>query len=406
MTYDEAFLKLAACGQEHVLHYYDKLSDERKAELLSAIDKIDFDAFKTVVLGQKSELGEITPADSLSLKDVKKGRARYTEAGLSAIMRGKVAAVILAGGQGTRLGYNGPKGTFDIGVNKHLYIFECLFNNIKDCVKKAGVLPHVFIMTSYINDAETQLFLKAHAYFGYDKDKIHFFKQGVSPAIDRSGKILMEEKYRPVLSPDGNGGWFNALIGAGYSRLLKKEGIEWLNLVSVDNVLQRICDPVFIGATLSCGAMCGAKVVKKVSPEERVGVVCKEDGSPAVIEYYDMPQKLKVRHDLKGELVFCYGATLNYLFNLEKLKAVTRKKLPYHLADKKIPCLKGGRKFVPEQPNAYKLERLAVDLIKLMGTCIAVEVDREKEFAPVKNAEGVDSVVSARALLAQNGVKL
>ncbi|MGN0804928.1 MAG: UTP--glucose-1-phosphate uridylyltransferase [Candidatus Coproplasma sp.] len=406
MNFDAAEALLEKYNQQHVLHYYSKLSDNQKETLLSTLEEIDFSAFKTVDINATYKLGELSPADALSLKDVKKQNKRFTETGLSAIRGGKVCVVILAGGQGTRLGYDGPKGTFNIGVNRQLSIFECLINNLKEVVEKSGVAPYVFIMTSRLNDTATRKFFEDNAYFGYDPKKINFYLQGVAPAIDFEGKILMEEKYRPVLTPDGNGGWYAALVNAGFGKLLKKQGIEWVNVVSVDNVLQRICDPVFIGATISSGVSCGAKVVKKLSPEEKVGVLCKENGTPTVVEYFDMPQKYKVRHDTKGELVYCYGVTLNYLFNVDKLKDTLKGKLRYHLSAKKIPCIKGGKKFVPEEPNGYKLEQLATDMVSLSGSCVAVEIDREKEFAPVKNKSGADSVDTARALLIKNSVEI
>ncbi len=405
MNYEAASALLEKYGQQHVLHYYEKLSESQKATLLSSIEKIDFAALKTVKIGEERQLGEISPIETLSLKEIKKQRSRFTQTGIAAIREGRVGVVLLAGGQGTRLGYEGPKGTLDVGVNKPLYIFERQISSIMDSCAPAQNAPHLFIMTGSQNDEETRKFFEEHEYFGYDKTLVHFFVQGVAPAISYDGKILMADKCRPVLVPDGNGGWFNSL-SAVYGKMLTKWGIEWLNLVGVDNVLQKVCDPAFIGATIGSGAYCGAKAVKKVSPDEKVGVICKEDGVPSVIEYYDMPQKLRVRRDVKGELIYPYGVILNYLFNVERLKAVSKKKLPYHLAEKKIPCLKGGKKFVPEAPNGYKLEQLAVDHVKLMGSCIAYEVEREKEFAPVKNATGADSVESARALLIKNGVEL
>ncbi|MGN0807056.1 MAG: UTP--glucose-1-phosphate uridylyltransferase [Candidatus Coproplasma sp.] len=405
MNYEAASALLEKYGQQHLLHYYDKLSDTQKEILLESIEKIDFSVFKTLNMGEEKSLGQVTPIDALPLKEIKKQASRYVQTGLAAIREGRVGVVLLAGGQGTRLGFDGPKGTFNIGVNKPLYIFECQINSIVNSCEGAGKLPHLFIMTGPQNDEVTRNFFEEHSYFGYDKALVHFFVQGVAPAISPDGKILLADKCRPVLNPDGNGGWFKALNKA-YGKQLTKWGIEWLNLVGVDNVLQKVCDPVFIGATISCGVNCGAKSVKKVAPDEKVGVICKESGVPTVIEYYDMPQKLKVRRDVKGELIYCYGVILNYLFNVEKLKETASKELPYHLAEKKIPCLKGGKKYVPETPNGFKMEQLAVDLVKLMGSCIAYEVEREKEFAPVKNATGVDSVDSARELLAKNGVKL
>lgn len=406
MDYEVAKERLARYGQEHVLRYYDNLKDSNKEALLAAVEKIDFSIFSNIIWERDKKLGELSPCDALSLKQIKKHRAAYEAAGLEAIRAGKVGAVLLAGGQGTRLGWSGPKGTYNMGEEKELSIFACQMHNLVQVCKKAGVFVHLFIMTSDITDAATREFFETHEYFGYEKDKIHFYVQAVAPAISFDGKILMEERYMPVFAPNGNGGWFTALEKAGMGRIIRKNGIEWLNVYGVDNVLQRICDPVFVGATISSGSACGSKVVSKVAPDEKVGVLCKEDGISTIVEYYEMPERLKIRHDINGELTYRYGVILNYLFNVEKLRTANKKTLPYHLAKKKIPCIKGGKKFEPEEPNGYKLELLAVDLVKLMGSCLAFEVEREKEFAPVKNRTGNDSVDTARELLKKNGFKL
>lgn len=406
MEFEQAFALLHRYGQEQVLHYYDKLSDNKKAELLSSIDDLDLNAVNSALASQEKVLGQISTGDVLTLKEIKKQRVAYETTGVTAIRLGKVGAVLLAGGQGTRLGSDKPKGMFDIGETRSLTIFECLMNNLLDLNKKTGVYVHLFIMTSPATDAETRAYFSDNNYFGYDEKKIHFFVQSVTPAISFDGKILMEEKYRPVLSPNGNGGWFSALSSAGFTRTLTANGIEWLNVFGVDNVLQKICDPVFIGATISSKLACGCKVVKKEIPGENVGIFCKEDGASSIVEYYEMPDKLKVRRDLSGELVYKYGATLNYLFSVERVREMNKKKMPYHLAKKKINCVKGGKKFEPEEPNGYKIETLVVDMVKMSGTCLGFEVDRDKEFAPVKNLVGEDSVETARAQLKANGVKL
>ena len=272
--------------------------------------------------------------------------------------------------------------------------------------KKAGFEPHLFIMTSTLNDGQTRAFFKDNGYFGYDSEKVHFYVQKTAPAVSFDGKILLEETYRPVLTPNGNGGWYSSLKEAECGQILTKDGIEWLNVYGVDNVLQKICDPVFLGATLLSGVSCSGKVVKKACEEEKVGVLCKENVLPAIVEYYEMPEgKLKER-GADGELVYRYGVTLNYLFNVKKLDGVCAGRLPYHLAAKKGACIKNGKKFIPDEPNAYKLETLAVDIVKLMGSCLGFEVEREREFAPVKNMTGADSVDTARALLIKNGIQL
>ena len=393
-------------GQQQLLEYYDELDEGAKKALLDQISKINFSVFHALNKGGERKIGKLSPVPAFTAADVEQNREEFESLGIAALRAGKVAAVLLAGGQGTRLGSDNPKGMFNIGVTRELSIFEQQFDNISQVTKKTGTYFHIFVMTSEVNNDKTVEFFKEKNFFGYPEDKIHFFVQEMAPACDLNGKILLEDKGRVAMSPNGNGGWYSSLIKNGDGEILSREGIEWLNVYSVDNVLQRICDPVFIGATLKSGCNCSAKVVKKVSPEEKVGVLCMEDGKPAIVEYYEMPQDIASLRRPDGELKFAYGVTLNYLFKVELLNKTIDKTLPVHLSLKKIPYISGGVKVKPEEPNGYKFEYLVLDMIKLMENCLAVEVVREKEFAPVKNRTGVDSVDSARALLAKNGVKL
>ncbi len=393
-------------GQLQLLDYYGELSEEQQKYLLSDISSVDFSVLENLGADHKKPLGKISPADAITIADMKAGREKFEKVGLKAIREGKVAAVLLAGGQGTRLGSSLPKGMYNIGVTRKLTIFEQQMNNIREVTDRAGVMFHLFIMTSASNDSATRSYFEENNYFGYDPSKVHFYVQKLAPACSKEGKIYLDEKYKVSQSPNGNGGWYSSLIEGGYGPLLKEEGVEWLNIYAVDNVLQRICDPAFIGATLLSGCACSGKVVSKVSPEERVGVLCKEDGLPNIIEYYEMPEELASLRDEKGELVYRYGVILNYLFSVEGLNKIYKNKLPCHLAFKAIPHIENGVRVTPAEPCGYKFETLAVDIIKLMGSCLAVEVEREREFAPVKNKTGVDSVESARELLKLNGVKL
>ena len=406
MNLDAAKALLEKYGQTQLLDYYGELDEKRRSELLSAIEGIDFTAISGVDFHTDRKVGELSPADALSLAEVEAKKDEFEKIGLQAIRAGKIAAVLLAGGQGTRLGLDAPKGTFNIGVNKKLSIFECQINNLLKVVEKAGVYPHLFVMTSILNDEQTRAFFKDNGYFGYDSSKIHFYVQKTAPAFSFDGKILLEKKHKPVVTPNGNGGWYSSLTEADCGKIIGEAGIEWLNVYGVDNVLQKICDPVFVGATLESGLACSGKVVKKVSAEEKVGVLCKEDGLPSVVEYFEMPPEKKTARSADGGLLYCYGVTLNYLFNVKKLDEVSANRLPYHLAVKKISHIQDGKTVVPEEPNGYKLETLAVDIVRLMGSCLGVEVEREKEFAPVKNMTGTDSVDTARALLIKNGVEI
>ena len=341
------------------------------------------------------------------MKDIKERREEFFAAGAEAIRSGKVAAVLLAGGQGTRLGVEGPKGAYNIGITRPLYIFEQQMRNLTDVVEECGAYIPLYVMTSEKNHGETVAFWQEHDMFGYPASEIKFFVQDMAPAVDFEGKIYLESKDYPALSPNGNGGWFSSMLRAGLYKELHERGIEWINIYAVDNVLQRIADPVFIGATLLSGVNCGAKAVAKAYPEERVGVLCEEDGCPAIIEYYELSEEMANRREKNGVLSYRYGVILNYLFRLSKLEETADRRIPVHIVKKKIEYVdERGEIKKPERENGLKFETLAVDLIRPMESVLPFEVEREKEFAPIKNRTGMDSVETARELLKKNGVEL
>lgn len=406
MDFERAESLLKRVGQSHLLDYYDELDDEKRSALLGDIGKLDFSVVSGISRKDEKRSGRLTPVAARTLDDISLNFKEYESVGLDALKAGKVAAVLLAGGQGTRLGYDKPKGTFDMGVTRTLTIFGIHMQRIKNVAARAGVSFPLFIMTSEKNDAETRACFAENSFFGYPQDKIFFFVQDTEPACDYDGKIFLAEKHRVALSPNGNGGWYGSLVKSGLRKVLDRCGAEWINLFGVDNVLQNICDPAFIGAAILSGCACSAKVVKKACAEEKVGVLCNEDGKPTVIEYYDMPEELASMRGADGELVFRYGVILNNLFKVESLDLTLGESLPYHLAEKAIPHIENGVKVTPDKPNGYKFEKLVVDMIKLTGSCLAYEVERRREFAPVKNKSGVDSVDTARRLLEENGFML
>ena len=408
MTLEAAKQKLEKYGQEHVLKYYDELSEEQQQALLTQIEETDMSIL--AACENKEELvqkGVITPLAAMELDEIEANRESFTATGLQAIRDGKIGAVLLAGGMGTRLGSDDPKGMYNIGETRDLYIFECLVNNLMDVVKQAGCFIHFFIMTSDKNNESTIKFLTEHDFFGYTKDYIHFFKQEMAAATDYNGKIYLEEKGKLSTSPNGNGGWFVSMKNAGLLEVIRSAGIEWLNIFAVDNVLQKIADPCFVGATLQKNCAVGAKVVRKNAPDEKVGVMCLEDGKPSIVEYYELTEELMNAKDAKGEPAYNFGVILNYLFNEKALEALLDGSLPLHIVEKKIPYLnEAGELVKPEAPNGYKFENLVLDMIHQLDSCLPYEVVRNKEFAPIKNKTGVDSVESAKALLKENGVVL
>ncbi len=405
MNYNEAMEKLKKYGQEHVLKYYAKLPDEQRNTLIEQIDRTDF-----TVIGQAAETGKrgtIAPIKAMTIPEIDMGRERFERIGMEAVKAGKLGAVLLAGGMGTRLGSDAPKGMYDIGISKPVYIFQRLIENLMKVVEKAGNYIQLFVMTSEKNHDATVGFFKEHDYFGYDKDYIAFFKQDMAPAADFDGKVYMEAKDSIATSPNGNGGWFLSMKKSGLLELVEKRGIEWLNVFAVDNVLQSIADPVFAGAVLEGGYSVGSKVIRKVNPQEKVGVMCTEDGRPSIVEYIELTEDMLTQRDENGEYAYNFGVILNYLFKVDKLVNLLERKLPYHKSAKKIPYInEAGELVKPEEPNGYKYEQFILDMIQMLDSCLPFEVVRGKEFAPIKNKTGVDSVESARELLRKNGIEL
>lgn len=408
MNLTEAKAKLEKYGQEHVLKYYDELSEAQKEALLEQIAATDMSILDSCRHREElAKKGVISPLAAMQLSEIKEKEEEFTKVGLDAIRAGKVGAVLLAGGMGTRLGSDNPKGMYNVGLTRELYIFECLINNLLEVVRQADTWIHLFVMTSDKNNDATISFLKEHKFFGYQEEYVHFFEQEMAAATDYSGKIYLEEKGKLSTSPNGNGGWFISMKNAGLLDFVEKQGIEWMNVFAVDNVLQRIADPCFVGATIEKNCTVGAKVVRKNAPDEKVGVMCLEDGRPSIVEYYELTEDLMNARDENGDPAYNFGVILNYLFYVPELIRISDRQLPLHIVEKKIPYLnEAGEQVKPEAPNGYKFENLVLDMIHQMSSCLPFEVVREKEFAPIKNKTGVDSVESARALLKKNGVTL
>ena len=408
MNYEQAVRKLKEAGQEHILSYYEELSEEQKEMLLAQVDMTDFSILNSLK-NQKEEnaKGEITPLAAMQISEIKEKEAEFKAIGIETIKKGKVGAVLLAGGMGTRLGSDDPKGMYNIGITKQVYIFQRLIENLMDVVKLTDTWVPLYVMTSDKNHNATVNFLKEHDYFGYKSDYVTFFMQEMAPGSDYEGKVYLEEKWKISTSPNGNGGWFSSMYKWGVAQKAMADGVEWLNVFAVDNVLQRIADPCFVGAVVANNCAAGAKVVRKCAPDEKVGVVCLEDGRPSIIEYYELTDELMNAKDENGDPAYYFGVILNYLFKVDDLEKIRERNLPLHIVEKKIPYLnEKGEKIKPEKPNGYKFEQLVLDMIHEMDSCLPYEVERNKEFAPIKNATGVDSVESARKLCKENGIEL
>ena len=395
-------------NQKYIKAMMEKNTTEQNEKLTKRLEEIDFSVLEHIERKETvNERGVFAPLDAVEVSEIEARGAEFKELGLKAIREGKVGAVLLAGGQGTRLGLDRPKGTLNIGVTKELYLFEQLLRNLMDVTDEAGVYVPLYIMTSNINNADTTAFFEEHDYFGYPKDYVKFFVQEMVPARDYEGRIYMESQTEVAMSPNGNGGWFSSMVNAGLLSDIKERGIEWINVFAVDNCLQRIADPMFVGATIAYGCESGAKVVRKAAPDERVGVLCTEDGKPSIAEYYEMTEEMATARKENGDLKYGFGVILNYLFSEKKLEQIADARMPIHVVEKKIPYMDVDGTFVkPEQPNGYKFETLVLDMVHMMDDCIPYEVVREREFAPIKNLHGVDSLDSARELMKGCGIEL
>lgn len=395
--------KINSTKQKYLSAFVGKDIPERLEKQLEEMDWSNLDA----IHNKEQKRGSFSPLGAMELSEIEANKDKYTAVGIDAIKHCKVGAILLAGGQGTRLGFDKAKGMYNIGETREFYIFEQLIANLKKVTSAADAWVPLYIMTSEKNDEQTREFFREHDFFGYNPDYVKFFVQEMVPAVDFDGNVLVEAEDSLAMSPNGNGGWFKSLIKAGYDADLKEKGVEWLNVFAVDNVLQQIADPVFVGATIESGCVSGAKVVRKVDPYERVGAMCLEDGKPSIVEYYELTPEMAEARDEKGTLLYGFGVILNYLFRVDKLLEIAEKSLPLHVVEKKVPYIdENGVAVKPETPNAYKFETLILDMVYMMDNCLSFEVDREKEFAPVKNATGTDSVESARALLKKNGIQI
>ena len=391
-------------SQEHLLNGYEKLDSVKQKELIEQIENTDFDLINTLYNNTKKDVeikeSQITPIEYLDKEKLNGYYKSFQETGEKAIRSGKLAAVTMAGGQGTRLGHKGPKGTFDIGLDSHKSLFELLSDSLKEQGKKYNVVIPWFIMTSKENNDATVEFFAKHKFFGYEKDKnIFFFEQGELPMVDTEGKILMGEDGLIKEAADGHGGIYEALVKNGMTKKMRQLGVEWIFIGGVDNCLVKMVDPILMGIAIQKHVTAAGKSVVKANPQEKVGVFCKKNGRPSVVEYTEIPKEMSEATDSRGELIYGESHILCNLFNIEAVERMGSRPLPYHTAFKKATYIdKDGNKVVPDGPNAYKFEAFLFDAFGELDDMAILRVKREEEFAPVKNAQGIDSPETAREL--------
>ena len=393
-------------GQEHLLNHYNDLEEKKKEILLKQIKMIDFDLVNKLydtTKGQKVNTSdEITPIDYLDKYKLNDQYKYYESIGKKAIKEGKLAAVTMAGGQGTRLGHSGPKGTYDIGLDSHKSLFELLSDNLKEEGKKYGVIIPWFVMTSRENNKETVEFFENHKCFGYQKNKnLFFFEQGELPMMDTEGKILIGEDGLIKLAADGHGGIYESLVKTQMTKKMRELGIEWVFIGGVDNCLVKMVDPVLMGIAIDKNVTVACKSVVKANPQEKVGVFCRRNGKPNVIEYTEITEEMAEATDENGELLYGESHILCNLFSIDAIERMGSEPLPYHVAFKKAKYIdKDGKLVEPDSPNAYKFEAFLFDAFGEVDDMAVLRVKREEEFAPVKNSDekGVDCPKTAREL--------
>jgi UDP-N-acetylglucosamine pyrophosphorylase len=304
----------------------------------------------------------------------------------------------MAGGQGTRLGHNGPKGTYEIGLESHKSIFELLCDTLKKASSNFEIKIPWYIMTSRENNKETVEFFEKNNYFNYGKENIKFFIQTELPMVDEEGKILLEEKWKIKKASDGHGGIFKSMYEKGIIDDMKNKGIKWIFINGVDNILANMVDDLLLGIAIDKNVLVAAKSIVKSYPEEKVGVFCKKNGKPSVVEYTEITKEMSEERDENGELKFGESHILSNLFNIEALIKMKENNFQYHVAHKKANYIKNGELIKPTEPNAYKFESFLFDAFELLDDIVIMRVKREDEFAPIKNAQGVDSPETAKKL--------
>jgi UDP-N-acetylglucosamine/UDP-N-acetylgalactosamine diphosphorylase len=404
-------LRFEDAGQGQVFRFWDELDKGGKDRLCSDAREVDLDEIdrlvKTLVKGaggEKLDLEGLEPAPYVVHPQKGGEQALWKEAfdlGEDALRSGKVAAFTVAGGQGTRLGYDGPKGTFPVGPVSGKSLFQIFAEKLLTAGRRYGVEIPWFIMTSSINHEATVQAFEEGGYFGLSKDQVMFFSQGRMPAVDPDGKVLLAEKDTIAMSPDGHGGALRALVRSGAVGRMKEQGIEAISYFQVDNPLVQIIDPAFIGFHLKGGSEMSSKMIPKAYVGEKVGHFCVQKGRTVVVEYSDMPEEMQEQRDGNGDLRFIAGSIAIHILAVDFVERVgggeSGMALPFHRADKKIKTLDAsGNPISPDKPNGIKFEMFVFDALPFAANPVIIETLREDDFSPVKNAEGVDSPETCR----------
>jgi len=403
--------KFEQAGQSQVFRFWDQLDIAQQENLLSQASEIDLAEIDHLVEtlvksggADHADYSDLTPAPYVK-HPIHGGDAdqwaQAREQGEQALRDGRVAAFVVAGGQGTRLGYNGPKGTFPVSPIKQKTLFQIFAEKILSANKAYGCNIPWFIMTSHANHEATKQFFKDNNYFGLQAADVILFRQGRMPAVAPDGKILLADTANIAMSPDGHGGSLRALVRSGATATMEERGIDVISYFQVDNPLIKVIDPTFIGFHLQANSAMSSKMLPKAYPEEKVGIFCTQRGKNLVSEYSDMPEDLMHAKDENGQLQFLSGSIAIHILSRAFVEQMggsdANLSLPFHRADKKIPTVdEQGQAVKPETPNGVKFEMFVFDALPYANKSITIETRREDDFSPVKNAEGLDSPETCR----------
>lgn len=380
-------------NQEQLLNFYNELTNDEKQKLLSQINSIDFDMVNTLYeqshLDRSISFNRITPIPYIEKSRLTSSQIKkYTQVGNNIIKNNELAVITLAGGQGTRLGYKGPKGSYEIDVPPRKSLFEFACDNLKEVQKTYGISINWYIMTSPSNDLATKNFFYAKDFFNYPKDKIKFFTQDVCPIIDENGKIILENLYTIKTGSNGNGDVFRAFSRAGLIKDLDDNNIKWIFISGIDNILQKLADPIFLGLAVQNNYLIASKTIAKHDINDPEWVFANVDGLPSIISPNNIPNSV-LQNANDSPMPYNQKNILAHLFTTEAFKKLINENLPYHMAFKKNDFINAeGMKEVPIRPNSFKFEKFIFDAFKLFDKLLLFEVSESEEFAPIKAFTG------------------
>ena len=402
MNEKEIIKKLENYNQPRLINILNKVDEKTKKEILEEVSLINLKEIERLYANIKDtvevDVGELKPVKSINPDKLSKEELdEYENIGIDILKNNKFAVIIMSGGEGTRLGYNGPKGTLKINVEpKPKYLFEIMADSMQRANKKYGITIPWYIMTSNKNNDKIVDFMEEHNYFGYPKDYVGFFKQGELPLITEDGQLVLDENYKIRKAADGNGSVFKSMRERGVLDEMKEKGIEWVYIGQIDNILLKMVDTLLLGVTIKEGSEIGTRSVFKDFPRERMGTLCLKNGNVKVIEYSEIPEDMIEAKNENGEMLFGESNITCNLFSLKAIDKISQENLPYHKAHKKYSYMDENCKMVePSDPNSYKFEYFIFDSFEYFNQISVVRGKREEDFAPIKNKEGVQSPETA-----------